>query len=102
MPLWLVVVRGLGEKPRMPLINLPTMSPASSRQRLSLPTSSAATTLRANKVKNMTDARYRNALGGLDHLTKYKLMHRALNSLVLSAHIADLNFKPKTLSAARS
>ena len=34
----------------------------------------AANILRANKVTNMTDARYRNALGGLDHLAKYKLM----------------------------
>ncbi len=34
----------------------------------------AANILRANKVANMTDARYRNALGGLDHLAKYKLM----------------------------
>ncbi len=33
-----------------------------------------ANILRANKVTNMTDARYRNALGGLDHLAKYKLM----------------------------
>ena len=40
----------------------------------------AANILRANKVTNMTDARYRNALGGLDHLAKYKLMYRALNS----------------------
>ena len=30
--------------------------------------------LRANKVTNMADARYRNALGGLDHLAEYKLM----------------------------
>ncbi len=28
----------------------------------------AANILRANKVANMTDARYRIALGGLDHL----------------------------------
>ncbi len=34
----------------------------------------AANILRANKVTNMTDARYRNALGGLDLLAKYKLM----------------------------
>jgi predicted transposase YbfD/YdcC len=34
----------------------------------------AVNILRANKVANMTDARYRNALGGLDHLAKYKLM----------------------------
>jgi predicted transposase YbfD/YdcC len=34
----------------------------------------AANILRANKLTNMSDARYRNALGGLDHLTKYKLM----------------------------
>jgi predicted transposase YbfD/YdcC len=34
----------------------------------------AASILRTNKVANMTDARYRNALGGLDHLAKYKLM----------------------------
>jgi predicted transposase YbfD/YdcC len=34
----------------------------------------AANILRANKVTNMTDARYRNALGGLDQLTKYKFM----------------------------
>ena len=29
---------------------------------------------RANKVTNMTDARYRNALGGLEHLAKYRFM----------------------------
>ncbi len=34
----------------------------------------AANILRANKVTNMADARYRNALGGLDHLAGYKLM----------------------------
>jgi predicted transposase YbfD/YdcC len=34
----------------------------------------AANILRANKVTNMTDARYRNALGGLDHLAKYQFM----------------------------
>ncbi len=28
----------------------------------------------ANKVTNMSDTRYRNALGGLDHLANYKLM----------------------------
>ena len=31
----------------------------------------AANILRANKVTNMTDTRYRNALGGLDHPAKY-------------------------------
>jgi predicted transposase YbfD/YdcC len=34
----------------------------------------AANILRANKVTNMTDTRYRNALGGLDHLAKYQFM----------------------------
>ena len=34
----------------------------------------AANILRANKVTNMTDARYRNALGGLDHLAEYQFM----------------------------
>ena len=34
----------------------------------------AANILRANNVSNMADARYRNALGGLDHLAKYKFM----------------------------
>ncbi len=34
----------------------------------------AANILRANKVTNMTVAPYRNDLGGLDHLAKYKLM----------------------------
>lgn len=34
----------------------------------------AANILRANKVMNMTDARYRNALGGLDRLAEYKFM----------------------------
>jgi predicted transposase YbfD/YdcC len=34
----------------------------------------AANILRANKVTNMTDARYRNALGGLDHLAEYTFM----------------------------
>ena len=32
----------------------------------------AANILRANKVTNMSDTRYRNALGGLDHLAKYQ------------------------------
>ena len=30
--------------------------------------------LRANRVTNMSDTRYRNALGGLDHLAKYQFM----------------------------
>jgi predicted transposase YbfD/YdcC len=34
----------------------------------------AANILRANRVTNMTDTRYRNALGGLDHLAKYQFM----------------------------
>jgi hypothetical protein len=34
----------------------------------------AANILRANKVTNMADARYRNALGGLDHLARYAFM----------------------------
>lgn len=34
----------------------------------------AANILRANKVTNMTDTRYRNALGGLDLLAKYRFM----------------------------
>ena len=34
----------------------------------------AANILRANKVANISDTRYRNALDGLDHLAKYKLM----------------------------
>ena len=34
----------------------------------------AANILRANKVTNMTDARYRNALGGLEHIAKYRFM----------------------------
>ena len=34
----------------------------------------AANILRANKVTNMADARYRNALGGLDHLADYTFM----------------------------
>jgi hypothetical protein len=34
----------------------------------------AANILRANKVTSMADARYPNALGGLDHLAEYKLM----------------------------
>jgi predicted transposase YbfD/YdcC len=34
----------------------------------------AANILRANKVTNMADARYRNALGGLDHLAEYTFM----------------------------
>ena len=34
----------------------------------------AANSLRANKVTNMTDTRYRNALGGLEHLAKYQFM----------------------------
>ncbi len=40
----------------------------------------AANILRANKVTNMSDTCYRNALGGLDHLAKYPFMLRALNS----------------------
>ncbi len=34
----------------------------------------AANILRANGVTNMADARYRNALGGLDHLAKYHFL----------------------------
>ena len=34
----------------------------------------AANILRANTVADMTDARYRNALGGLDYLAKYQNM----------------------------
>ncbi len=34
----------------------------------------AANILRANQVTNMSDTRYRNALGGLDHLAKYQFM----------------------------
>ncbi len=34
----------------------------------------AANILRANAVTNMADTRYRNALGGLDHLAKYQFM----------------------------
>ena len=34
----------------------------------------AVNILRANKVTNMADTRYRNALGGLDHLAKYQFM----------------------------
>ena len=33
----------------------------------------AANILRANKVTNMADTRYRNALGGLEYLAGYKL-----------------------------
>ena len=34
----------------------------------------AANILRANKVTNMADTRYRNALGGIDYLAKYTFM----------------------------
>ena len=34
----------------------------------------AGNLLRANNVKNMSDARYRNALGGIEHLAKYRFM----------------------------
>jgi len=34
----------------------------------------AANILRANKVTNMADARYRNALGGLDRLAQHSFM----------------------------
>ncbi len=34
----------------------------------------AANILRANGVTNMADTRYRNALGGLDHLAKYRFV----------------------------
>lgn len=34
----------------------------------------AANILRANRVTNMADTRYRNALGGLDYLAKYRFM----------------------------
>lgn len=34
----------------------------------------AGNLLRANNVKNINDARYRNALGGIEHLAKYRFM----------------------------
>jgi hypothetical protein len=34
----------------------------------------AANILRANKVTNMADTRYRNALGGFDYLAGYTFM----------------------------
>ena len=34
----------------------------------------AGNLLRANKVKNMSDARYRNALGGIDRRAKYRFV----------------------------
>jgi hypothetical protein len=40
----------------------------------SQPRKKTFSTISANNVKNITDARYRNALGGIEHLAKYRFM----------------------------